>query len=147
MPLAFFLFYQFFLASPLLPVRLLGLAGTGSVDWSAAADPHVLAQALERLRKSKDGLPGGEFEEAASTARVAREVVMVGRLSFFLSYFVSFHSFYFVLFMLFHVISCYFMLFHLSSSHLIVLHFIAFHSIPYCFISPHLGLFVVPCFV
>lgn len=41
------------------------------------SDAHVIAQCLERLRKSKDGLPGGEFEEAVTAARVAREIVMV----------------------------------------------------------------------
>ncbi|CAM9150284.1 unnamed protein product, partial [Ectocarpus sp. 8 AP-2014] len=40
-------------------------------------DMHVLAQALDRLRKSKGGLPGGEFEEAVSATRVARECVVV----------------------------------------------------------------------
>lgn len=42
---------------------------------------HVLAQALDRLRKSKGGLPGGEFEEAVSAARVARECVVVSEKS------------------------------------------------------------------
>lgn len=43
-----------------------------------SADAQVLAQCLDVLRKSKGGLPGGgEFEEAVSAARVAREVVVV----------------------------------------------------------------------
>eukprot|EP00903_Cladosiphon_okamuranus_P014066 g13074.t1 len=45
---------------------------------TSTEDAQVLAQCVDVLRKSKGGLPGGgEFEEAASAARVAREVVMV----------------------------------------------------------------------
>ena len=40
-------------------------------------DPHGLAQAVDRIAKSKRGLSGGGFEEAESSARVARELVVV----------------------------------------------------------------------
>ncbi|CAM9170968.1 unnamed protein product, partial [Laminaria digitata] len=40
-------------------------------------DGHALAQALNKLAKGKGGLPGDEFEEAASSTRVARELIVV----------------------------------------------------------------------
>lgn len=42
-------------------------------------DAHGLAQALNRIAKSKGGLPGGGFDEAASSTRVARELVVVSK--------------------------------------------------------------------
>lgn len=45
-------------------------------------DGHVLAQCLERIRESKGGLPGGEFEEAVTAARAAREGIMVSLRAF-----------------------------------------------------------------
>lgn len=58
---------------------LAGGAGGGGVDFLPCryTDSHVLAQALARLAKSSTGLPGGDFEEAAVSARIAREVVVV----------------------------------------------------------------------
>eukprot|EP00752_Nemacystus_decipiens_P013348 g11818.t1 len=44
---------------------------------STTEDGHVLAQCLERIRESKGYLPGGEFEEAVTAARAAREGIMV----------------------------------------------------------------------
>lgn len=40
-------------------------------------DGHALAQALSKLGKGKGGLPVGEFEDAASSTRVARELIVV----------------------------------------------------------------------
>lgn len=45
------------------------------------ADGHALAQALSKLAKGKGGLPGDEFEEAASSTRVARELIVVSKRS------------------------------------------------------------------
>lgn len=44
-------------------------------------DGHALAQALNNLAKGKGGLPGDEFEEAASSTRVARELIVVSKRS------------------------------------------------------------------
>ena len=43
----------------------------------ARKDAHGLAQALDRVAKSKSGMPGGDLEEAATSDRVARELVVV----------------------------------------------------------------------
>lgn len=44
-------------------------------------DAHALAQALSKLAKGKVALPGGEFEEAATSTRVANELIVVSKRS------------------------------------------------------------------
>lgn len=45
---------------------------------ATAIDMHVMAQALDKLVKSKGGLPGGDVEDTVhASSRITREIVVV----------------------------------------------------------------------